>query len=70
MNSMLYDRILIKDVFPSISTHNKFDYFIYSYIDFSINELSTENRLRSQRTAKPYKIKVNNCKLLDFFIRI
>ena len=28
-------------------------------IDFSINGLSTENRLRAQRTSTPYKIKVN-----------
>ena len=28
-------------------------------IDFSINGLSTENHLRSQRTPKPFKIRVN-----------
>ena len=39
-------------------------------IDFSINGLSPENRLRSQRTPKPYKIKVNNRKLIDLVIRI
>ena len=39
-------------------------------IDFSINGLSTENCLRSQRTPKPYKIKVNNCKLIYLVIRI
>ena len=38
--------------------------------DFSIYEQSTENRLRSQRTPTPYKIKLNNCKLIDFMIRI
>ena len=38
-------------------------------IDFSINGLSTENRLRSQRTPTPYKIKVNNCKFIDLVIR-
>ena len=27
-------------------------------------------RLRSQRTTTPYKIKVNNCKLIDLVIRI
>ena len=31
---------------------------------------STENRIRSQRTSTPYKIKVNNCKLIDLVIRI
>ena len=39
-------------------------------IDFSIHGLNTENRLPSQRTPTPYKIKVNNCKLLDLVIRI
>ena len=39
-------------------------------MDFSINGLSTENRLRPQRTPIPYKIKVNNCKLIDLVIRI
>ena len=41
-------------------------------IDFTINGLSTENRLRSQRTPTPYtKLKlVNNCKLRDLVIRI
>ena len=39
-------------------------------IDFSINGLSTENCLRSQRTPKPYKIKVNNYKLIYLVIRI
>ena len=38
-------------------------------IDFSINGLTTENRLRSIRTPTPYKIKVNNCKLIDLAIR-
>ena len=37
---------------------------------FSINGLSTENCLRSQRTPKPYKIKVINCKFKDLVIRI
>ena len=39
-----------------------------TFIDFSINGLSTENCLRSQRTPKPHKIKVNNCKLIDLVI--
>ena len=39
-------------------------------IHFPINGLSTESHLRSQRTPKPYKIIVNNCKLIDFVIRI
>ena len=39
-------------------------------IDFFINGLRTENRLRSQRTPKPYKNKLNNCKLIDLVIRI
>ena len=42
-------------------------------IDFSTEPrpwLSTENRLRSQRTPTPYKIKVNICKLIDLVIRI
>ena len=43
---------------------------IYHTIDFSINGLSTENRLRSQRTPTPYKIKANNCKLTDLVIKI
>ena len=30
--------------------------YIAIIIDFSLNGLSTENRLRSQRTSKPYKI--------------
>ena len=38
---------------------------IGGHIDFSINGLSTTNRLRSQRTQKPNKIKVNNSKLTD-----
>ena len=28
--------------------------------------MSTENRLSSQRTLKPYTIKVNNCRQVDF----
>ena len=44
--------------------------YIYSYIDFSINDLSTENRLWSQRTPTKYKIKLNNCKLINLLIRI
>ena len=44
--------------------------FIKPVIDFSINGLSTEIRLRSpQRIPKPYKIKVKNCKLIDLVIR-
>ena len=43
---------------------------IYLYVDFSINEPGTENRLRSQRTPTPYKIKVKKCKLIDLVIRI
>ena len=39
-------------------------------IDFSINGLSKENLLRSQRTPKSYKIKVNNCKLINLVKRI
>ena len=39
-------------------------------IDFSINGLSTETRLRSQRTPTLYKIKINNCKLVDSVIRV
>ena len=31
-----------------------------------INGQSTENRLRSQRTSTLCKIKINNCKLIDF----
>ena len=45
-------------------------YLIRHAVDFSINGLSTENRLRSQRTPTSYKIKVNNCKLIDLVIRI
>ena len=30
--------------------------------------MSTDNRLRSQRTPIPYKIKVNKCKLIDLII--
>ena len=43
---------------------------VFWAIDFSCNGLSTENRLRSQRTSKQYKIKVNICKLIDWVIRI
>ena len=39
-------------------------------IDFYINGLSAENRLRSQRTPKPYEIKVNNRKLKDLVIEL
>ena len=39
-------------------------------IDLSINGLYTENRIRSQRTSQPYKIKVNNFKLIDLVIRV
>ena len=35
-----------------------------------MDTLCTENRLRSQRTPTPDKIKVKNCKLLDLVIRI
>ena len=42
--------------------------FIPLSIDISINGLSTENRLRSQRTPTPYKIRVNSCKLIDLVI--
>ena len=44
--------------------------FICPAIDFSINGQCTENRLRSQRTTTPHKIKVNNSKLMDLVIRI
>ena len=37
-------------------------------IDFSMNRICTENRLRSQRTPTPYEIKVNNCDLIDLVI--
>ena len=43
---------------------------MFSFIDFFINGLSTENSLRSQRISAPYKIKANNYKLLDLVIRI
>ena len=43
---------------------------IVTITDFSINGLSTENHLRLQRTPTPYKIKVNNSKLIDLEIRI
>ena len=39
-------------------------------LNLYINELCTENRLRSHRTPTPYKIKVNNCKLINLAIRI
>ena len=39
-------------------------------IDFSINGLSTENRLISQRTPTPYKHQVNICKFIDLVMRI
>ena len=39
-------------------------------IDFSINGLCTENRLRSEQTPTPRKIKVNNSKLINLMIRI
>ena len=39
-------------------------------MDFSINGLTTENRLRSQLTPTPYKIKVTKCKSIDLVIRI
>ena len=45
-------------------------FFIDLPIDFSINSLSTETSLRSQRTPKPYKIKLNTCKLISLVIRI
>ena len=35
-----------------------------------MNGICTENRLRSQRTPTPYKIKVNKCKLIDLVLRI
>ena len=43
---------------------------MYSIIDFSMNGLNIENRLRSRRTITPYKIKVNNSKLIDLVMRI
>ena len=39
-------------------------------MDFSINGLSLENRLRSQRTPTPWKLKVNDYKLIYLVIRI
>ena len=39
--------------------------FMVPNIDFSINGLCAENRLRSQRSPSPYKIKVKNYKLID-----
>ena len=39
-------------------------------INFSINGLSMENCLRSHQIPTPYKIKVNNCKLIDLVMRI
>ena len=39
-------------------------------IDFSLYGLWTENHLRSQLTPTPYKIKVNNSKLIYFVRRI
>ena len=43
---------------------------LYYILKWIINGLCTENRLRSQRTKTPYKIKVNNCKLIDLVITI
>ena len=44
-------------------------YALSGTIDFSINGICTENRLRSQRTPTPYTINVNNSRLIDFVIR-
>ena len=46
------------------------DLVICTVIDFSINGLCKENRLRSLRTKTPYKIKVKNCKLINLVIGI
>ena len=40
--------------------------FLYKWTIY----ISTENRLRSQWTSTPYKIKVNNDKLINLVIRI
>ena len=45
-------------------------YKILHNIDLSINGLSTKNQLLSQWTKTPYKIKVNNCIVIDLVIRI
>ena len=45
-------------------------YLLCLDIDFFINGLCKENRLWSQRTATPYKIKVKKFKLIDFVMRI
>ena len=57
----------VKNLISSILTY--YLLILFQSIEFSINRLSTENRL-SHRTPKPYKIKVNNCKLIDLVIRI
>ena len=47
------------------------DFILNCRIDFSyINGLCKASRLQSQRTPTPYKIKVNNCKLIDLVIRV
>ena len=48
----------------------KYNPAIGSVIDFSINLLSMENRHQSQRTPTPFRMKINNCKLIDWVIRI
>ena len=52
---------------PHIVDHQNLYQSVYR---FNHNELSTENRLRSQRISTPYKIKANNCILIDLVIRI
>ena len=43
---------------------------LYMCMYVYVRGLSTENRLRSQRTKTPYEIKVNNCYLINLMIRI
>ena len=54
-------------VFKKILLH---EFHISYSIDFSINGMSTANHLRPQWTPTPYKIKVNNCKLIDLVVLI
>ena len=57
-------RTLLQDVSDN-KTRNIIDKKICRVIDFSIHGMSTENLLRSQRASTPYKIKINNYKLID-----
>ena len=62
--------ILIQSIIIQNSSQISIPIPIKYTIGFSIKGLGTENLLLPHRTHTQYKIKVNNCKLIDLVIRI